>query len=133
MIQFKHTVIFFIIANILVWSFWYTTKLVKYDVVPMKVEQPIEKRSYEKLEKRKIEKYNDDSIEQYNQEEPLKLENPIQPKQEVAIAPSTNWFTTYWPFIMTILTTVPSIITKWSEMYDKVFCRKKHKRKQKRT
>ena len=50
----------------------------------------------------------------------------IEPSKPVEI-PQESWFTKNWPIITSVMTTIPTIVIKWKEMFKKI--KRKHKKK----
>jgi hypothetical protein len=99
MITFKHTLYFFVIVNLILWGSigYFSTHAPKSE----KSEQaPLNIRP----------------------DHQAKLYKYVPP----SLPPTESWFSKNWPFITTVLTTIPTIVIKWKEMFDKFKKRKRY-------
>ena len=98
-ITLKHSLWFIFFANLIIWSTVFYISDIKKNKETIAVKSLDEKNS---------------SIQM------------IEPSKPVEI-PQESWFTKNWPIITSVMTTIPTIVIKWKEMFKKI--KRKHKKK----
>ena len=157
-VKFEHTIIFFVVANLLVWGSWHLflkpekrhqakvtaiqekaqqeqQLLIQYDSILYKAQEKTQQQLPMQHDMNKsvplnMQKKTQQSYAKFRAtEKSIPLENEAKALSKVkADEAQQNWFTTYWPYVVSVCTSVPSIIMKWKEMYGKIFKKKKHKK-----
>lgn len=131
MITLKHTIWFIIVANILLWGGrWYLHSI----HVNKQVTHQVEMQKIKKAPPIDMNKSVPTNLKEYlkslPKQEQAEQGPPVKMVQPEITAPAPvseeSWFSKNWPFITTALTTIPTIVVKWKDMFDKCF--HKHKR-----
>ena len=107
-ITLKRSIWFIIITNIVLWSIViiHNSSIAKQNYVKFRATE-----KYTPLEN-EAKSFNDSTI--------------IEPSKQTESQES--WFAKNWPIITSVLTTIPTIVIKWKEMFEKIR-RKKNRKK----
>jgi hypothetical protein len=132
----KHTVWFFVIANILIWGgvFLFRSSSI-IEKTPIKIEQKMDTTQVAPTMAppknfKKVAPLNKKNSTYVQKETPVTKPQEVPQTVITATEPPRSafmdWLSAYWPIITTVLTTLPTIALKWKELFEKLFKKKKH-------
>ena len=95
----KYSIIFFIVANIIIWGWVILNNNSTTESNSMNINK------------------SDKSIQNLDEKSNI----------DIVVPKDTNWFSSYWPIISSVLTTIPTIVIQWKKMLKSLHRKRKIK------